>query len=80
MTMPHLMNCNHLADGWCLECVGAMYAELQVLRKDADRLDVIGNSLAFDGHCWWLPDWAFDGPNPEDFRFVIDSQASADPF
>lgn len=21
MTMPHLMNCNHLCDGWCLDCV-----------------------------------------------------------
>lgn len=24
MTMPHLMNCSHSCDGWCLECVKDM--------------------------------------------------------
>lgn len=23
MTMPHLMNCSHAGDGWCLDCVKA---------------------------------------------------------
>jgi Restriction alleviation protein Lar len=29
MTMPHLMNCAHCAEGWCLECVGHLHAEVQ---------------------------------------------------
>lgn len=28
MTMPHLMNCPHSADGWCLNCVAKLNAEL----------------------------------------------------
>jgi len=27
MTMPHLMNCQHNPDGWCLDCVKEMYDE-----------------------------------------------------
>lgn len=27
MTMPHLMNCQHSPDGWCLDCVKEMYDE-----------------------------------------------------
>lgn len=40
MTMPHLMNCPHQAEGWCLDCVGKQHAQLEVLRdilKDAMR-------------------------------------------
>jgi D-aminopeptidase len=25
--MPHLMNCPHAEEGWCLDCVGKLYAE-----------------------------------------------------
>lgn len=25
MTMPHLTNCQHSGDGWCLECVRKLY-------------------------------------------------------
>jgi len=25
MTMPHLMNCPHSGDGWCLKCVQEEY-------------------------------------------------------
>lgn len=32
MTMPHLMNCAHSADGWCLDCVGHLHAEAERLR------------------------------------------------
>ncbi len=28
MTMPHLMNCQHSEDGWCLECVKALHGKL----------------------------------------------------
>jgi len=27
MTMPHLMNCGHSPDGWCLDCVKAIHNE-----------------------------------------------------
>lgn len=33
MTMPHLMNCGHSASGWCLECVGELYAEKIEIQK-----------------------------------------------
>ena len=28
MTMPHLMNCPHSAEGWCLECVKGLQSQL----------------------------------------------------
>lgn len=37
MTMPHLMNCLHSEDGWCLACVGAQHGELQSASRDAAR-------------------------------------------
>lgn len=27
MTMPHLMNCDHSEEGWCLDCVKKMHDE-----------------------------------------------------
>lgn len=44
MTMPHLMNCAHLDDGWCLECVGVMHATL-----DARTTRITELERAFDG-------------------------------
>ena len=32
MTMPHLMNCRHDENGWCLHCVKAMHDENEELR------------------------------------------------
>lgn len=29
MTMPHLSNCPHDGDGWCIDCVKGMYFELE---------------------------------------------------
>jgi hypothetical protein len=29
MTMPHLMNCEHSSNGWCLDCVKMMHDRLQ---------------------------------------------------
>lgn len=31
MTMPHLMNCQHSEDGWCLECVKGIEKERERL-------------------------------------------------
>lgn len=33
MTMPHLMNCPHSADAWCLECVKKLNDECEQLRE-----------------------------------------------
>lgn len=32
MTMPHLMNCEHAGEGWCLQCVKAQQEEINSLR------------------------------------------------
>ena len=37
MTMPHLENCSHSGDGWCLACVSKLNARHDELR-DALRL------------------------------------------
>jgi len=29
--MPHLMNCSHDGDGWCLSCVGKLHDENEYL-------------------------------------------------
>jgi hypothetical protein len=29
MTMPHLMNCPHQSDGWCLDCVKRQHAIIE---------------------------------------------------
>lgn len=43
--MPHLMNCSHSTDGWCLACVKDLHAdfetaeaESQKIRKERDEL------------------------------------------
>ncbi len=33
MTMPHLMNCSHSDDSWCLDCVKQLYDEDQAKIK-----------------------------------------------
>ena len=39
--MPHLMNCAHMADGWCLNCVGQLhdYADALSAQCVADTPD-----------------------------------------
>ncbi len=31
MTMPHLSNCEHQGDGWCLVCVKELFAKNEIL-------------------------------------------------
>ena len=31
MTMPHLMNCSHQGDGWCLACVRKLHERNETL-------------------------------------------------
>lgn len=35
MTMPHLMNCQHSYDGWCLACVKELWRQTPDGRKEA---------------------------------------------
>ena len=39
MTMPHLMNCSHSGDGWCLDCVKELWDECDAWRKAKDVAD-----------------------------------------
>ena len=44
MTMPHLMNCEHSSDGWCLDCVKQMYDRIETLEFTANMLyDINGD-------------------------------------
>lgn len=38
MTMPHLMNCSHSGDGWCLECVKALHDDFETAESESQRL------------------------------------------
>lgn len=38
MTMPHLMNCPHQGEGWCLNCVKEMGERLIEAIKNIDQL------------------------------------------
>lgn len=35
MTMPHLMNCDHSDDGWCLDCVKKLWDHAQFVANQA---------------------------------------------
>ena len=55
MTMPHLMNCSHFGDGWCLECVKKLHEHTEecedVLRSLASWLGTGGyNAAEVDPH------------------------------
>lgn len=39
MTMPHLMNCSHSSDGWCLSCVKEQADENERLRERVRELE-----------------------------------------
>jgi hypothetical protein len=34
MTMPHLMNCSHSEDGWCLDCVKKLHDEKEAIESN----------------------------------------------
>ena len=39
MTQPHLMNCSHHGDGWCLKCVGDLHADYRRLQAVAEAAE-----------------------------------------
>ena len=42
--MPHLMNCEHSSDGWCLDCVEKMLDMIETLEFTANMLyDINGD-------------------------------------
>jgi hypothetical protein len=58
MTMPHLMNCAHAEQGWCLDCVGMQWKELEnhkalrpVLMELAPFVAVLGRSESVSPEC-----------------------------
>lgn len=64
MTMPHLMNCSHSGEGWCLYCVGKIQAE---------RDKVTAVALAAQEYESWAPrtDTVKSGPLRETLRQAI---------
>lgn len=46
MTMPHLMNCGHSYEGWCLDCVKEQYDEMERCKSLLERAN---RELMFSG-------------------------------
>lgn len=49
VTMPHMTNCDHHGDGWCLDCVRKLYARGEEWRVEAARLRRCAAELAAKG-------------------------------
>ena len=48
MTMPHLMNCPHSEDGWCLSCVKELWDEGKTIELSRQlNVSVNGHSMSF---------------------------------
>lgn len=51
MTMPHLMNCDHSSDGWCLACVKQMHDQREqyetALEAIAKRLEPVRHDRTY---------------------------------
>lgn len=41
MTMPHLMNCPHSPDSWCLTCVKELWEEKNSIEERLDKFLVL---------------------------------------
>lgn len=51
MTMPHLMNCSHSEDGWCLDCVKALWEERRCdIRPAVDEFSRLMERQLRDNH------------------------------
>lgn len=66
MTMPHLMNCSHSDDGWCLDCV-------KELNDGANRKidEWYSAYMEFLGVVYAAGEWHAKRINDEQFRRVI---------
>lgn len=65
MTIPHLMNCPHQEDGWCLDCVADLGNENMRLKQLlAERPPI--NSALFQNYANWTGAvYASEQPKPE---------------
>lgn len=48
MTMPHLMNCSHSSDGWCLDCVKELHDECQAWKDKLQEVVDLIDDILFD--------------------------------
>lgn len=46
MTVPHLMNCPHSDDGWCLACVVELGSERDQLRDVLHRIGDVAHDAS----------------------------------
>lgn len=50
MTMPHLMNCQHSHDGWCLRCVKELHDAAEgTMHALKFLLTVVDNDITLNG-------------------------------
>lgn len=52
MTMPHLMNCPHSDDGWCLDCVAALGNENWRMRELLNKRPAL-NAGTLEAYAAW---------------------------
>jgi hypothetical protein len=45
MTMPHLMNCPHSDDGWCIDCVSKLWRDRSDKSEEVEHLKEIVEAL-----------------------------------
>lgn len=48
MTIPHLMNCEHKSEGWCLDCVRKLYESQPTHRCEPEKTESDGYGPAVD--------------------------------
>lgn len=54
MTMPHMMNCGHSDEGWCLDCVKAMHDALSKKPNDGGPVfPAMPGDMAQGPCCYW---------------------------
>jgi len=54
MTMPHLMNCGHSEEGWCLDCVKDMGDKLTEV--DLIVHEFVNKQVQVHERCWYYPE------------------------
>lgn len=54
MTMPHLMNCSHTGEGWCLDCVKKLHDEKEVYENALLELQIEAGKKLLHGKDVWM--------------------------
>jgi hypothetical protein len=59
MTIPHLMNCSHSEDGWCLDCVAELHSQYEELSSELDEWKtaarIMASSLEWENSDFYEP-------------------------